>query len=72
MKINLSFGEIGAREADTAAEIINSAADFIMENFFPEFEEADVIPDFELSEVCRDIETVSITVNPVWLKGYTH
>lgn len=72
MKIELNFKEIGARHSDSDAEIINSAADFVMDNFFPEFDESEIITDYTMSTIRLDDGIVALEINPVWLRETIH
>lgn len=72
MKIELKLQDIGARLSDSVAEIIDSAANFIMDNFFPEFEESEVFNRYDAVEINLQEETVCLQINPVWLRQAQH
>lgn len=72
MQVQFTFREINATPDFTDAEIINSAVDFVMDNFFPEFEETEIFHDFTMADINLTKETISLDMAPVWLRETCH
>lgn len=70
MLILLRFDEIGIGDyaGMSNAEIIDSACNFIMNNFFPEWDEGDIFPYIKTAIVQVQLETIAMSINPVWLR----
>ena len=72
MRVEFTFREIGAIANDSDAEIINSAVDFVMDNFFPEFEESDIFHDYTMADIRLKDEIIALELEPVWLRETAH
>lgn len=72
MRVEFTFREIGAIANDSDAEIINSAVDFVMDNFFPEFEESDIFHDYTMADIRLKDEIIALELEPVWLRETCH
>lgn len=72
MRVEFTFREIGAIANDSDAEIINSAVDFVMDNFFPEFNESDIFHDYTMADIRLKDEIIALELEPVWLRETCH
>ena len=74
MLILLRFDEIGIGDYSgmSNAELIDSAVNFIMNNFFPEWDELDIFPHVKTAIVQPKMETIALAINPVWLRDIPH
>lgn len=72
MRVEFTFREIGADVNDADAEIINSAVDFVMDNFFPEFNEEEIFTDYNMADIRLKDEIIALEMNPIWLRETMH
>ena len=73
MIFEMTFSECGANKNWSIAEIINRAYDYVLENYFSEFDEMDIIPqDLSDAKIDWDNKIIRLPVNPVWLKYTSH
>jgi hypothetical protein len=72
MRVEFTFREIGADVNDADAEIINSAVDFVMDNFFPEFNESEIFTDYNMADIRLKDEIIALEMNPIWLRETMH
>lgn len=72
MQVQFTFREINATQDFSDAEIINSAVDFVMDNFFPEWEETEIFHDLTMADINLREETIALELEPVWLRETCH
>jgi hypothetical protein len=72
MRVTFKFTEVLADSTFSREEVINSAVDYVMNNFFPEFEEEEIFPTYQGAEVSFAKQEVSLELNPVWLAQTFH